>query len=49
MGGLPDVNTENPDFQYYYIRYVSDLVNLGARGFRLRYSQAHRPSIDPVA
>ena len=34
MGGLPDVNTENPDFQYYYMQYVNDLVNLGARGFR---------------
>ena len=34
MGGLPDVNTENPDFQYYYLQYVNDLVNLGARGFR---------------
>lgn len=34
MGGLPDVNTENPDFQYYYLQYVNDLINLGARGFR---------------
>lgn len=34
MGGLKDVNTENPDFQYYYLQYVNDLVNLGARGFR---------------
>ena len=34
MGGLPDVNTENPDFQYYYMQYVNDLINLGARGFR---------------
>lgn len=34
MGGLPDVNTENPDFQYYYMTYVNDLINLGARGFR---------------
>ena len=33
MGGLPDVNTENPDFQYYYLQYVNDLINLGARGF----------------
>ena len=22
MGGLPDVNTENPDFQYYYMTYI---------------------------
>lgn len=34
MGGLPDVNTENPDFQYYYMQYVNDLIALGARGFR---------------
>ncbi|MCI5783502.1 MAG: alpha-amylase family protein [Bacteroidales bacterium] len=34
MGGLPDVNTENPDFQYYYMQYVNELINLGARGFR---------------
>lgn len=34
MGGLPDVNTENPDFQYYYMKYVNDLIALGARGFR---------------
>ncbi len=34
MGGLPDVNTENPDFQHYYLTYVNDLIALGARGFR---------------
>ena len=34
MGGLPDVNTENPDFQYYYMQYVNDLFANGARGFR---------------
>lgn len=34
MGGLPDVNTENPDFQYYFLQYLNDLINLGARGFR---------------
>lgn len=34
MGGLPDVNTENPDFQYYFMQYINDLINLGARGFR---------------
>ena len=34
MGGLPDVNTENPAFQHYYLQYVNDLINLGARGFR---------------
>lgn len=34
MGGLKDVNTENQDFQKYYLQYVNDLINLGARGFR---------------
>lgn len=34
MGGLPDVNTENPDFQKYFLQYANDLINLGARGFR---------------
>ena len=34
MGGLPDVNTENPDFQHYYMLYVNDLLACGARGFR---------------
>lgn len=34
MGGLKDVNTENPDFQYYFLQYINDLINLGARGFR---------------
>ncbi len=34
MGGLPDVNTENPDFQAYYMKYVNDLLGLGVRGFR---------------
>ena len=34
MGGLPDVNTENPDFQHYYMTYVNDLLSCGVRGFR---------------
>ena len=34
MGKLPDVNTEHPDFQYYYMKYVNDLIACGARGFR---------------
>ncbi len=34
MGGLPDVNTENPGFQHYYMLYVNDLIANGARGFR---------------
>ena len=34
MGGLPDVNTENPLFQAYYMKYVNDLIECGADGFR---------------
>lgn len=34
MGGLPDVNTENPDFQHYFLSYVNDLLSIGVRGFR---------------
>ncbi len=34
MGGLKDVNTENPAFQKYYMQYVNDLLSLGVRGFR---------------
>lgn len=34
VGGLPDVNTENPDFQYYFMQYINDLIACGADGFR---------------
>ena len=34
VGGLPDVNTENPLFQKYYMQFVNKLVELGVRGFR---------------
>ena len=34
MGGLPDVNTENPDFQHYFLQYLNDLIECGADGFR---------------
>jgi len=50
MGGLPDVNTENPDFQYYYLQYVNDLINLGARGFRYdtaKHIGVHSDPLDP--
>lgn len=48
MGGLPDVNTENPDFQYYYLQYVNDLINLGARGFRYDTAKHIGLPSDPV-
>ncbi len=34
VGGLPDVNTENPLFQKYYMEFVNRLVEMGVRGFR---------------
>lgn len=34
MGGLPDVNTENPGFQKYFMNYLNDLIACGADGFR---------------
>lgn len=34
MGGLPDVNTENPDFQEYFMKYMNDVIDCGADGFR---------------
>lgn len=34
MGGLPDVNTENPDFQNYFISFLNECIDLGADGFR---------------
>ena len=34
MGGLPDVDTENPLFQSYFMAYINDCVECGADGFR---------------
>ena len=34
VGGLPDVNTENPHFQKYYMQFVNKLIEMGVRGFR---------------
>lgn len=48
MGGLPDVNTENPDFQHYYMQYVNDLIALGARGFRYDTAKHIGLPSDPV-
>ena len=33
-GGLPDVNTENPDFQVYYMKFINELLSMGVKGFR---------------
>lgn len=48
MGGLPDVNTENPDFQFYYMTYVNDLLACGARGFRYDTAKHIGLPSDPV-
>lgn len=32
--GLPDVDTENPGFQDYYIRFLNEAIEAGADGFR---------------
>lgn len=47
-GGLPDVNTENKDFQKYYMQFVNELLQMGVRGFR--YDTAKHIGIpsDPV-
>ncbi|MGN0374797.1 MAG: alpha-amylase family glycosyl hydrolase, partial [Butyrivibrio sp.] len=34
MAGLYDVNTENPDFQNYFIKFLNDCIACGVDGFR---------------
>lgn len=34
MGGLPDINTERPSYQDYFIKFLNDCVTCGADGFR---------------
>lgn len=34
MGGLPDINTERPSFQEYFLNYINDCIACGADGFR---------------
>lgn len=47
-GGLPDVNTENPRFQKYYMQFVNDLLALGIRGFRYDTAKHIGVHSDPV-
>ncbi|MCM1290621.1 MAG: alpha-amylase family glycosyl hydrolase [Prevotella sp.] len=47
-GALPDVNTENPDFQKYYMEYVNDLLSLGVKGFRYDTAKHIGVHSDPV-
>lgn len=48
MGGLPDVNTENKDFQKYYLEFVNDLLGLGVKGFRYDTAKHIGVHSDPV-
>jgi alpha-amylase len=47
-GGLPDVNTENPDFQKYYMTFVNELLKMGVRGFRYDTAKHIGVHSDPV-
>ncbi len=51
-GALPDVNTENPLFQKYYMEFVNDLLSLGVKGFRYdtaKHIGVHSDPVDKVA
>ena len=48
MGNLPDVNTENPDFQKYYMQFVNELLDMGVRGFRYDTAKHIGVPYDPV-
>ena len=48
VGSLPDVNTENPLFQKYYMEFVNKLVNMGVRGFRYDTAKHIGVHSDPV-
>lgn len=47
-GGLPDVNTENPKFQKYYMQFVNELINMGVGGFRYDTAKHIGVHSDPV-
>ena len=34
MGGLPDINTERPSYQEYFLSFLNDCIACGADGFR---------------
>ena len=48
VGGLPDVNTENPLFQKYYMEFVNKLIKMGVRGFRYDTAKHIGVHSDPV-
>lgn len=47
MGGLPDINTENKDYQDYFIKFINDCVDCGADGFRYDAAKHIGLSDDP--
>ena len=47
LSGLPDVNTENPDFQEYFIKYLNQCIADGADGFRYDTAKHIALSDDP--
>ena len=47
-GGLPDVNTENPDFQVYYMKFINELLSMGVKGFRYDTAKHIGVHSDPV-
>ena len=47
-GALPDVNTENPDFQKYYMVFVIELLGMGVKGFRYDTAKHIGVHSDPV-
>ena len=52
VGGLPDVNTENPQFQKYYMQFVNKLIEMGVRGFRYdtaKHIGVHSDPVDSLA
>ncbi|MCH5213755.1 MAG: alpha-amylase [Muribaculaceae bacterium] len=48
MGGLPDVNTENPLFQKYFLDFINDLLSIGVKGFRYDTAKHIGVHSDPV-
>ena len=48
VGGLPDVNTENPLFQKYYMQFVNKLIAMGVRGFRYDTAKHIGVHSDPI-
>ena len=48
VGGLPDVNTENPLFQKYYMEFVNKLIKMGVRGFRYDTAKHIGVHSDPI-